>query len=51
LSDTYDIMVASNGYHMGIEYNGMVYCNVHPYGLPVMLWTDDFVGTGVKIVN
>lgn len=31
-----------NGLHVGIQYQGKVYCNVHPYGLPKQQWIDDF---------
>jgi len=38
--------ISVNGYHYGIEYNGIVYCNVHPYGLPRAAWEADFWGVG-----
>ena len=46
----YGIEVSLNGYHVGILYDGMVYCNIHPYGLPILAWVDDFVGAGSKYV-
>lgn len=37
---------------MGVLYEGYVYCNVHPYGLPKEAWIDDdFHGFGYKRVN
>ena len=30
------------GLHVGVLYEGRVYCNVHPYGLPKQQWIDDF---------
>ena len=44
------ICVSQNGTHVGIEYNGIVYCNVHPYGLPLDIWINDFDGVGKKQV-
>lgn len=37
-------IISTNGMHYGIEYNGFVYCNIHPYGLPRKLWENDFWG-------
>ena len=41
-SNMYDRQISENGYHVGVEYNGNVYCNVHPLGLPEQTWIDDF---------
>ena len=35
--------ISHNGYHCGVLYNGLVYCNVHPYGLPESKWINDFI--------
>ena len=35
-------VIATNGYHVGIQYNGKIYCNVHPEGLPVSDWFSNF---------
>ena len=34
----------------GIEYQGIVYCNVHPFGLPIEEWISDFDAFGFKEV-
>lgn len=47
-SDIANKTISQNGIHMGVKYNGIVYCNVHPYGLPEALWINDFYGTGNK---
>lgn len=43
--------IRTNGIHVGVKYDGMVYCNVHPFGLPEVAWINDFHGTGTKIVT
>ena len=30
--------------YCGIVYEELVYCNVHPQGLPEEVWIDDFAG-------
>lgn len=45
-----DKVISENGLHMGICFNGNVYCNVHPYGLPKNMWIDDFDGVGMKVI-
>ncbi|MDR1630579.1 MAG: hypothetical protein LBS36_10275 [Oscillospiraceae bacterium] len=35
-------IISENGIHVGILYNGIVYCNVHPTGLPEQVWINDF---------
>lgn len=50
-SDIHKRTISINGIHMGVLYEGYVYCNVHPYGLPKEAWIDDFHGFGYKIVN
>ena len=40
--------LSMTGMHMGVQYNGIVYCNIHPTGLPKQAWRDDFVSTGGK---
>lgn len=41
-----DKLVSQNGYHVGVLYNDIVYCNIHPYGLPVEIWLNDFIASG-----
>ena len=50
-SDIKGKTISENGVHIGVLYNGIVYCNVHPFGLPEIVWTEDFHGTGNKIVT
>ena len=50
-SDIAGTTISTNGVHVGIEYNGIVYCNVHPLGLPEIMWVNDFYATGEKIVT
>lgn len=35
--------VGNNNNHVGVLYEGNVYCNIHPGGLPYAIWVDDFV--------
>ena len=46
VSDTWgpNEAISTTGYHVGIEYKGRVYCNVHPGGLPTEEWLHDFHG-------
>ena len=44
-------VISENGMHMGILYEGNIYCNIHPFGLPEMLWIDDFDGTGQRVIT
>ena len=44
--DSKESRISENGYHYGIEYKGIVHCNVHPLGLPRAVWEADFLGTG-----
>ena len=41
-SDYAGKVAGDNGLHVGVLYEGRVYCNVHPYGLPKQQWIDDF---------
>ena len=50
-SDTKGYTISNNGIHVGVLYNGLVYCNVHPYGLPESAWINDFYGTGIRIIT
>ena len=43
--------ISENGLHRGIEFNGIVYCNVHPYGLPKQQWINDFMAVGRRKIN
>lgn len=45
------MVISLNGDHVGILYNGMVYCNVHPFGLPQIQWELDFIGVGMEEVR
>ena len=49
-SDIKGRTISENGIHMGVVYNGMVYCNVHPFGLPEVAWVNDFYATGTRCV-
>jgi RHS repeat-associated protein len=42
--------ISVNGFHVGVCVEHIVYCNVHPYGLPEQAWIDDFEGRGKKEV-
>lgn len=42
-SDIRGMNISENGIHRGVEYNGRVYCNVHPEGLPLEVWKHDFM--------
>ena len=45
VSDTYGSeAISTNVIHRGVLYDGNVYCNVHPYGLPKVEWLADFHG-------
>ena len=44
-------VISENGFHCGTEINGIVYCNIHPYGLPTQEWIADFEGTGSKMIQ
>ena len=35
-------VISTNGYHEGVEVDGIVYCNIHPFGLPKNIWLSDF---------
>ena len=46
-----DEPISENGRHVGVEYKGIVYCNIHPTGLPKNLWIEDFYGVGPRIIT
>ena len=50
MSNKENTVISETGFHVGVSYNGIVYCNVHPFGLPEAEWIADFEGTGVKCV-
>ena len=50
-SDIANKTISTNGVHVGILFNGIVFCNVHPLGLPEAQWVADFHGTGTKMVH
>jgi len=35
--------ITDTGKHTGILYNGIVRCNIHPKGLPLSIWINDFI--------
>ena len=41
-SNSRDMIISENGFHVGVEYEGTVYCNVHPEGMAETLWISDF---------
>ena len=43
-------LVGTNGVHMGVLFDGNIYCNIHPLGLPQQAWINDFIGFGTKSV-
>ncbi len=51
LSASKNIPVGDNGIHMGVLWNGKIYCNIHPFGLPEQVWINDFIGLGTKTVD
>ncbi|EAF9207798.1 hypothetical protein A4V34_05335 [Listeria monocytogenes] len=46
-----DATISTNGFHTGVVYKGLAICNVHPAGLPVAAWLNDFVGLGIPIIT
>ena len=50
-SDMKNKTISYTGVHVGVEYNGIVYCVVHPYGLPEDQWINDFQGTGKRTIT
>lgn len=47
-SDIANRAISLNGIYVGIRVDGIVFCNVHSYGLPQKEWEEDFHGTGIK---
>jgi hypothetical protein len=43
--------ISDNGFHEGVLYNGLVYCNIHPHGLPEAAWIADFDAIPPKIIT
>ena len=43
--------VGTNPVHVGVCYNGIVYCNIHPSGIPKRQWISDFNYPRVKHVT
>lgn len=35
-------MAGTNSYHVGVFYEGKVYCTMYPYGVPEGFWKYDF---------
>ena len=51
VSDTHNGMTISyNEKHFGLNYKGIVYCNVIPSGLPEEEWLDNFHAVGTRNV-
>lgn len=50
-SDIKKRTISENGVHVGILYQGRVYCNIHPAGLTKSRWINDFNGYGIKKVT
>ena len=50
-SDSRKRCISENGIHYGVMYNENVYCNIHPTGLPLNEWLDDFHGIGERKVE
>jgi len=44
-------IVSTSGYHVGMMLNGIVRCNIHPSGLPMEVWFNDFVGEGFQLAQ
>lgn len=44
-------VVSTNGFHTGIVYKNTAFCNVHPAGMPVAAWLNDFDGIGEPIIT
>ena len=42
-SESYGVTVGNNYFHMGVEFNGIVYCVVHKSGLSYINWWKDFI--------
>ena len=38
----YNNAISLTGMHCGVEYNGIVYCNIYPEGLPELQWIASF---------
>jgi|GEM_PF-4393894 hypothetical protein len=49
-SNMNDKQISTNGVHVGIVYNEIAYYNVHPYGLPIRTWINDFEAFGIRTV-
>lgn len=47
----HDQIVGHTGMHMGVLYDDMIYCNIHPNGMPEYEWINDFESIGPKIVT
>ena len=39
-------IISNGGFHVGVLFNGLVHCNIHPYGLPLVIWLNDFFSLG-----
>ena len=49
-SDSLKGSISTNGYHCGIQDDGIVYDNLHPNGIPFIEWINDLGGEGSKTV-
>jgi hypothetical protein len=43
--------ISLSGFHIGLLFNGIVRCTVHPLGLPLHAWINDFVVCGTSYPN
>jgi len=43
--------ISLNGYHIGVYFNGLVFCNIHPLGLDLVSWFADFWGVGTRRIH
>lgn len=46
-SDSLKGSISTNGYHCGIQVDGIVYDNLHPNGIPFIEWINDLGGEGL----
>lgn len=49
-SETFQTVIADNGYHTGILYTGKVYDNLFKTGIEYSKWITDFYGFGTRLI-
>jgi RHS repeat-associated protein len=42
MSNRFSFAISRNYFHMGVAFNGIVYCPVYPEGIPVQKWINSF---------